>query len=715
MVSADHRAVQFVVKVSKFCNLRCRYCYEYEELNDREIITQPHLTQMYQHIADYYQTFDSSVDQPVDIEFIWHGGEPLVISPDFYWQTFDQQDQIFGHLPFHISNTVQTNLTLLDSERIRLLSEGFDKVGVSLDLFGGLRVNGSGMDSQLKVLKNLDILRAQHIDFGCITVLTQLNIHRIQEMMRFYERLKISSVRFLPLFKGAFEGQHQGYEITNEEVVEAFKGLVDLVLTSNSAINIEPISTYIKQIIHHYTPAAKPAFYSKREWETVYVVNTNGDIFSDGDPYEPEFCYGNLFTTPLSDIIHSPVHQAVIDAAEQQTASVCNSCRFYGSCSGFSIAENHQAQGQESEEQLDSYNQPQCPIDAPMLAFVERRLKALGIINPVTNRLMSPASAAQSTAQSAAQPVAQPLPAYSSETSVRLYCYAPDSLTSRIQYSTGICKASTLPQVSSTYISAAYVPVEPWRELTPHEAESLCAPHLLSDLSQWQLGSDLGIIRLTEDVISPFIEIFEEYGTRHHLSQENYRTHTTHPRWEKTLADVRAELERYSLQGLAPEILSLASAPPGLRTVTQEKMNPFEREFVGLHLDSWDKKPLRRRHQSRNRICINLGREDRHFLFIPLTQVQMFQMIGLSDPEDIYRDYRGLHIGQKFMERFPDYPVAKLRIAPGEAYIAPTDNMIHDATSIGKRYPDVALHITGHFGFSVQQVAPHRVLVGGRV
>jgi uncharacterized protein len=700
MNTLNRKSVQFVIKTSKFCNLRCCYCYEYSELNNHSTITQDQLDQIYTHIADYYR----KLDQPVDIEFIWHGGEALLIPPDFYWKTFDKQHEIFGDLADYISNSVQTNLTILDQERIRLLSEGFDRVGVSLDLFGGLRINESGMDSQNKVLKNIDILRSNHIDFGCITVLTKLNMSRILDIMNFYKTLKISSVRFLPLSKGVFESQYQGYEITDEEIQATFQTLVDWLLSNQSTINIEPISSYIQKVIHYYTPDVKPYFYKKDEWESIYVVNTNGDLFSnDSDAYDRDSCYGNLFTTSLGEILASDTRQKLISDAQHRINNICQSCHFYGSCSGYSVAEN---------PLIDNQDTFGCSIDKSILTFVERRLKEIGIINPVTNRVKSYLiSPVQHTTLS--KPL--PLPPQDSNTGIKLYCYDSSSFPSRIQYSAGIGKALNFPLLGKNYIAAAYIPLNPWREPTPSEYESLCAPNLLADLSQWTVGSDIGIIRLSDEVISPLEEIFEDYGTRYHLSENNYRAHTTHPLWENALTQVRLELEKYSLQGLKPEILSLASAYPELWTVTQEKMNPFKKEFVGLHLDSWDKKPLRRRHLSRNRICINLGREDRHFLFIDLTQIQMFHKMNLSEPENIYSDYRGLHIGQKFMQMFPDYPVTKLRVAPGEAYIAPTDNIIHDATSMGKLFPDIALHITGYFGISAQQVAAQKILVGGRV
>jgi hypothetical protein len=50
------------------------------------------------------------------------------------------------------------------------------------------------------------------------------------------------------------------------------------------------------------------------------------------------------------------------------------------------------------------------------------------------------------------------------------------------------------------------------------------------------------------------------------------------------------------------------------------------------------------------------------------------------------------------MRQFPTYPVLRLRVKPGEAYIAPTDNLIHDGSSVGKQFPDITIHNLGYFG-----------------
>jgi hypothetical protein len=48
------------------------------------------------------------------------------------------------------------------------------------------------------------------------------------------------------------------------------------------------------------------------------------------------------------------------------------------------------------------------------------------------------------------------------------------------------------------------------------------------------------------------------------------------------------------------------------------------------------------------------------------------------------------------MERFPDMPTVRCRLGPGEAYIAPTENLVHDGSSIGQSEIDEQFTIRGH-------------------
>ena len=377
MQTIKKRSVQFVIKTSKFCNLRCKYCYEYAELSNKETVSLKQIELMFHNIYNYY----SKLDFPVNIEFVWHGGEPLLQLPDFYWKAFEYQQKIFGELADLVTNTVQTNLTVLDAERICLLRDGFNGVGVSIDPYSNLRVNQSGIDSHTKVLANMDRLREENIKFGCITVLTKLNLPFIREIYDFYKKQDLS-FRILPLFDGAFDGQHEGFEITEQEILEAHRTLVDIWLADETFIPVVPIVNYFTQVLDKYSLSKNPQFYDKSEWESVYLVNTTGDIYSYADAYEIERSHGNIFTTPLEQLIKGEKHQQVISNAEKKIIETCGECSYFGNCSGHPIAEGNRVYDDISES-----GYKRCIVDRGTLEYIEQRLYDAGIIDFQTGLL----------------------------------------------------------------------------------------------------------------------------------------------------------------------------------------------------------------------------------------------------------------------------------------------------------------------------------------
>ena len=49
------------------------------------------------------------------------------------------------------------------------------------------------------------------------------------------------------------------------------------------------------------------------------------------------------------------------------------------------------------------------------------------------------------------------------------------------------------------------------------------------------------------------------------------------------------------------------------------------------------------------------------------------------------------------MSHFGSYPVVRVRLDPGEGYMAPTENLIHDATTSSPDALDVQFRVCGRF------------------
>lgn len=376
------RSVTYVIKTSKLCNLRCRYCYEMADLGKRDRMSRDQLRSMYRNIFDFYTSADRRDHAITEVTFVWHGGEPLLSDPSYYWQTFADQAEIFGDQLLR-KNVVQTNLTILDTERLRLLSHGFDSVGVSIDLFGELRVNTAGRELQKLVLRNMDRLREEGINFGCITVLHRGNISELDRIWRFYEQAGIS-FRTLPLFQGASAEQNTPFALSGEEIATAMCRLVDLWLTSDNPVSILPISEQTQALMAHLSgDPEQRRYYDKREWPWAVLVNTDGTCFTDGDPYgDPEWALGNIFDEPLAGIFASPAYERSVIETEKRIAANCLSCPFFGGCTGRPIGDT----ADNIYEYVDGIGV--CQIDRTVLTHLQSRLQQAGLITE--NRLNLP-------------------------------------------------------------------------------------------------------------------------------------------------------------------------------------------------------------------------------------------------------------------------------------------------------------------------------------
>lgn len=372
MEDAIRREVTFVMKLSKLCNLRCKYCYEMAELGNRDMMSLEQLQRMYSTIHDYYTEVDRRDGKRTTLHFNWHGGEPMLVDPGFYWETFSTQRESFGDR-LDLFNTIQTNLTVLDDERIRLLRDGFNAVGVSVDLFGGLRVNLSQRDQQARVLRNMDRLRGAGVDFGCITVLTRNNIKHLKEIYRFYESAGLS-FRILPLHGDYRSQQHDEIAVSPAEVLDAYCTLADLWFQGNGSIRVIPVLDYIETVVRQLTPGGYREVFNPRAWTPVLAVNTNGDCQSVSDPYgSPDWQFGNLFTTPFAELMSGAARERSVRATEARMAFNCARCRYFGSCTGYPN-EFHNCQ------EVSPSGVRICAIEPAFYEYIEKRLREAGMV-----------------------------------------------------------------------------------------------------------------------------------------------------------------------------------------------------------------------------------------------------------------------------------------------------------------------------------------------
>ena len=212
-----------VVKPTHICNLACTYCYS-DDVR-KPVMAAETLGVTIRETLELAKQYES-VDE---VDFIWHGGEPLVAGREFFESIVSFQSEFASGVRF--TNSVQTNGTLIDSRWAEFFAkEGFN-VSLSLDgpeeINDRFRVYRSGAGSFAKTWKAIQALRAVGLNPGVCIVLSRATIDRTQEILRF---LSDNHLRFnvIPLtLSGSARDHYDELSITPQEYARAWISMYD--------------------------------------------------------------------------------------------------------------------------------------------------------------------------------------------------------------------------------------------------------------------------------------------------------------------------------------------------------------------------------------------------------------------------------------------------------------------------------------------------------
>jgi hypothetical protein len=235
------------------------------------------------------------------------------------------------------------------------------------------------------------------------------------------------------------------------------------------------------------------------------------------------------------------------------------------------------------------------------------------------------------------------------------------------------------------YVRDARVPIPEWRLATPEENS------MLWSVTAPQTHRGVGIVRLLGPQL---VRLFEK---RSDIFESVEDSDTLRHPLIGLLLDVIGNAGLIARHVFSARI---GRDQPGLITMTKAVDQDAR---IGLHFDRWDRLSVDELELGSNRVSINLGPVDRYFIFLNQTASGMAAMLERANLR-VARDVRA--IGAAFMSAFPEYPIVRLRLRPGEAYIAPTENILHDGSSAGVLETNHYLSIRGRFDFDARVTPP---------
>jgi len=254
----------------------------------------------------------------------------------------------------------------------------------------------------------------------------------------------------------------------------------------------------------------------------------------------------------------------------------------------------------------------------------------------------------------------------------------PQALTlargGQLQVCTGTESANQVG-LQEHYVTGARVPKGPWRTPVAEEVASL-----IEGAADSPPGETLELLSLTTEA---------RFDRARPALKLGYAL-TTSP--GEVHSDALDSLEQF-----APELLRAVTSAGGRmfrlasdvrvafddpKLITTTRDPGQSNRLLGLHVDSQERKALTERGTCQRLLSVNIAAESRWFLFVNVSVRLLATTLNESGRENICR-LGATSAGTTFLAGATDYPVFRVRLDPGQGYLGPVQNMLHDGSTAG--------------------------------
>jgi len=311
-----------ILQPTTLCNLDCGYCY----LPDRKV-----QRLMLPAVADACAASiaEQAAGAPVDV--VWHGGEPTA-TPLPHFESLLEAFETLREAG-QVRHSIQTNGTLLTSAWTNLFRRYDVHVGISIDgprPANNARVDWAGHQTWRRTMRGIDQLRAEHIPFSVICVVTPETVSHVEELADFFGDLGCEAVGF-----NIEEQEGSDRPPVDEHAAYLFwRGLVERRITGD-ALRVRDLDRLADHLGAARDAARQPAF------DPIPTVAYDGqtvllspELLGITDSAYGDFVAGNVLHGSIPSILHASRSLRYVQEFSQALVDCANRCDFYEFCRG---------------------------------------------------------------------------------------------------------------------------------------------------------------------------------------------------------------------------------------------------------------------------------------------------------------------------------------------------------------------------------------------
>jgi uncharacterized protein len=336
--------------IGPVCNLRCEYCFYLEK---ETFYPDGEEYRMSDEVLEAYirQVSEAHADIP-ELLFAWQGGEPTLMGIEFYEKALGLQRKYAGGKP--VTNTLQTNGTLMDEKWCRFLKKNNFLVGLSLDgpedLHDRFRRDAGGEGTHAKVMRALKLMKKHGVEFNVLACVNRETAKHPLEVYRWFRDNGVEFIQFIPIVELApnEESSSLGLQLgvptapgdTESEVTEWTVLPEDwgdfLNTIFDEWVRNDVGSVFVMNFewaLVSFIGLQMPACFFSPVCGNAGIIEHNGDIYSCDHFMYPRYRLGNILTDNLKEMMASG-KQKEFGVEKGNLPRYCRECRVLKACYG---------------------------------------------------------------------------------------------------------------------------------------------------------------------------------------------------------------------------------------------------------------------------------------------------------------------------------------------------------------------------------------------
>ena len=302
----------------------------------------------------FINNYITSQPTPV-VDFVWQGGEPTLLGIDFFRRVIDLQKPFAKRKT--ITNSLQTNGTLLTPEWCRFLKKHNFMVGISLDgpreIHDRYRRDRKGNGTFDQVMRGLKLLQDHKVEYNVLACVARETAKKPLEVYRFLRGEGVEFIQFTPIVErladacsrehglslapsAKLDGEETNKEVASWAVVPGEYGDF-LIAVYEEWVRHDVGTVFVMNFewaLNAWIGNPSPVCVHAKQCGRALVIEHNGDVYACDHCVYPQNRLGNILNRSLPEMVEHSLRSGFGVSKESALPRRCRECEVLTACQG---------------------------------------------------------------------------------------------------------------------------------------------------------------------------------------------------------------------------------------------------------------------------------------------------------------------------------------------------------------------------------------------